>query len=663
MTAEPNDFRGEDAVFMQVDGLWNDLKSGLSADEPIEATLQPDTSSDESTRARFPYVIEYPTRRQAPFDGIDSAPVPPPLMPAVLPGVDGGAGFIGVTDFFTGQMIDGPISSVSQTLIEIENGKATAQVFPGDQSFTRTDLTDLRSNGSGGPILDGPPFNFPGGGGDNFISVGKGWIDIPESGTYTIQVHSDDGFALQLPGRPFTASTGGQREGDILFYPGNTDDTNAFGVVDLPAGPQELKFFMWEHNAGAYWEISTAQGDRPKQARYLAIGDSSVLNAVVEAAPVRLTTNVTIANVTESNGGAANDLETARDNVLEALDMGTALVRNDVDLLVIKDQDAICCARPGDTLIEDAIVWPLNDPETGGVTSDVNHFSSMVFGKLTIDDGDNVEGETLPITIGMFSSDGAQFHISGVDFIAGNDNADLSYTVDGDVVLTFPELTGNSDTFGLLELTEGIEYDFDGVHFENEGDSGYEIWAAKGVHLDGFDPVAFFPLSRDVANTVIPGNRGWALIAAPSLERGDYNSDGMLDSTDLDLQAQAIIDQDLALDENNDGVVDFADRAIWVNDLKGTWLGDADLNGQFNGSDLVIVFRAGKYETDEQAGWKTGDWDGDQDFDSNDLVIAFANGGYEVGQRNGNPSQATPEPAGIVMGLLGLLGLMHVLRP
>ena len=146
---------------------------------------------------------------------------------------------------------------------------------------------------------------------------------------------------------------------------------------------------------------------------------------------------------------------------------------------------------------------------------------------------------------------------------------------------------------------------------------------------------------------------------------GDYNNNGALDIGDLDLQAQAIKDQDLSFDENNDGVVDSADRRYWVNELKNTWMGDADLNGEFNSSDFVAVFTAGKYESGETASWSEGDWDGDMDFDSTDFVSAFSDGGYEMGQRDGGPNAATaavPEPSSIALLLLGAMCLLRLRR-
>ena len=59
--------------------------------------------------------------------------------------------------------------------------------------------------------------------------------------------------------------------------------------------------------------------------------------------------------------------------------------------------------------------------------------------------------------------------------------------------------------------------------------------------------------------------------------------------------------------------------------------GDANLDGLFNSSDLVMVFQAGKYEDGifQNASWEEGDWNDDGEFDSQDLVMAFQLGWYE----------------------------------
>ncbi len=139
---------------------------------------------------------------------------------------------------------------------------------------------------------------------------------------------------------------------------------------------------------------------------------------------------------------------------------------------------------------------------------------------------------------------------------------------------------------------------------------------------------------------------------------GDYNRDGEVNVPDIDLQSAEMqkADPDLAtFDENGDGSVDIADRTIWVQQHANTWYGDSDFNGEFNSSDLVQIFAAGKYETGQAADWGQGDWNGDMEFDSSDLVTAFAAGGYENGPRQ---AAAVPEPSAIGLVLSAMIGIM-----
>lgn len=124
---------------------------------------------------------------------------------------------------------------------------------------------------------------------------------------------------------------------------------------------------------------------------------------------------------------------------------------------------------------------------------------------------------------------------------------------------------------------------------------------------------------------------------------GDYNKNGLLDAADLDLQTLAFGSQDLSYDLTKDGVVDYSDRLNWVNVVKKTWIGDANLDGFFDSGDFVAVFTVGKFEKDIEALWGEGDWNGDLRFDSGDFVAAFQEGGYERGGRAA--VAAVPEPS------------------
>ncbi len=136
----------------------------------------------------------------------------------------------------------------------------------------------------------------------------------------------------------------------------------------------------------------------------------------------------------------------------------------------------------------------------------------------------------------------------------------------------------------------------------------------------------------------------------------DVNGDGICDGADFDAVANAIRTGDMSpqYDLNGDGSVDVDDQGYWVHDLMTTWLGDANLDGEFNSGDLVVVLSSGTYEADVDSGWATGDFNGDGRTNTSDLVTALSDGGYEQGPVAAARA-AVPEPAGIALLLGGLL--------
>jgi hypothetical protein len=141
-----------------------------------------------------------------------------------------------------------------------------------------------------------------------------------------------------------------------------------------------------------------------------------------------------------------------------------------------------------------------------------------------------------------------------------------------------------------------------------------------------------------------------AVVNAP----GDFNGDKVLDAADIDaLTAQAAtFTNPAAYDLNADALVDEADIKVWVKDLFGSWIGDADLNREFTSSDLVVVLASGTYEAAVDSVWTTGDFNGDGRTNSGDLVAALADGGYELGPP---PAAAVPEPSGLFLGATAAL--------
>jgi hypothetical protein len=146
---------------------------------------------------------------------------------------------------------------------------------------------------------------------------------------------------------------------------------------------------------------------------------------------------------------------------------------------------------------------------------------------------------------------------------------------------------------------------------------------------------------------------GWASLSG---QPGDLDGDGDCDAADIDALAAAIQAGQGGKDLDGDGSVTEADRRYLIQVLKNTWIGDANLDGEFNSTDLVGVFQIGEYEdtANLNSGWADGDWNGDMEFNSSDFVLAFQAAGYEAGPRpQGAP---VPEPAStVVVGLLSLM--------
>ncbi|MCA9197264.1 MAG: PQQ-dependent sugar dehydrogenase [Planctomycetales bacterium] len=248
----------------------------------------------------------------------------------------------------------------------------------------------------------------------------------------------------------------------------------------------------------------------------------------------------------------------------------------------------------------------------------------------------------------------------------------------------------NPDTIQTLEL--GLLYDDGAAVYLN----GVEVVRTENLAPDakfdslanfqnagaqaGADEDTFFPFAID-ASLLVEGRNVLAvevhqasrsssdlsfdlsLSAVLGLE-GDFNSNGELDVNDLDLLSERVRSGSLEaqFDLDGDGELTNRDREVWIFDLRQTWVGDSNWDGEFSTSDLVAVFQVGEYEDDLplNSTWAEGDWDGDGDFTSSDLVYLFQSLGDVIGPR---PQQhSVPEPNGIV-GMFLVLGVgLHVGR-
>lgn len=136
-------------------------------------------------------------------------------------------------------------------------------------------------------------------------------------------------------------------------------------------------------------------------------------------------------------------------------------------------------------------------------------------------------------------------------------------------------------------------------------------------------------------------------------QTGDFDLDGLISTMDVELLRVSIVaeDHDTLFDLNDDQMINLQDLNSWVKDIKNTWFGDANLDGEFNTSDLIDVFQAGKFEASSTATWSEGDWNADGRFGTGDLIIAFQDGGFEMGPVH--QVSFVPEPNPLILLLIG----------
>jgi hypothetical protein len=258
-------------------------------------------------------------------------------------------------------------------------------------------------------------------------------------------------------------------------------------------------------------------------------------------------------------------------------------------------------------------------------------------------------------------------------FSGGDDVIGMSIRIDNELVEQIPFPTMNGDADDPTSLQTGPA----GVDYLELG------WAKLELSLSSANNLTIVYKGLEVYNEVIeyepsPGllvfaGRTGGSNAAHHIDNisirtnadatgggggggaGDFNLNGVLDLSDIDdLTGQSAAQTNAAgYDLNADSLVNDADIGVWVKDLRNSWIGDANLDGEFNSADLVNVLASGTYEADLDSVWSTGDFNGDGRTNSSDLVAALSDGGYEMGPRGA--VAAVPEPSSCALILAGLL--------
>lgn len=223
--------------------------------------------------------------------------------------------------------------------------------------------------------------------------------------------------------------------------------------------------------------------------------------------------------------------------------------------------------------------------------------------------------------------------------------------------------------FGWHTFAASVDENAGFANFSIDGFSIGSIDASVEESVELAGPIA--AALTDIFTSVAPVPEfAFAIIdnMAVDIERsaavGDFDSDGDLDIDDIETLGAAILagSRESRFDVNADGDVDTVDYSFWVTEIKNTWIGDSNLDGEFSSTDFVHVFQRREYEdqVDLNSTWDDGDWNGDGDFDSTDFVAAFTEGGYEKGPKIN--AHSVPEPTCLMLILSSALSIVVARR-
>lgn len=144
----------------------------------------------------------------------------------------------------------------------------------------------------------------------------------------------------------------------------------------------------------------------------------------------------------------------------------------------------------------------------------------------------------------------------------------------------------------------------------------------------------------------------------PGGEPCDFDGNDICDVADLDeLLYVGQVNNDPKYDLDGSGTVDLGDRDAWLG-LVDSFPGDFDLNGQVVAGDLNVL--GGNWRQTGLTSWGQGDADGNGLADAADLNALGTN--WQAGVAAAASTAAVPEPTGIALSLLGLLGLFTASR-
>ncbi|MEM7313011.1 MAG: hypothetical protein AAF497_07650 [Planctomycetota bacterium] len=286
---------------------------------------------------------------------------------------------------------------------------------------------------------------------------------------------------------------------------------------------------------------------------------------------------------------------------------------------------------------------------TGGLVQATDVAFSLLFGAVT---ADAVDMAATPYTVtppGAASNGTFNSMDHGIEINQG-------MVVGPGIVMDFATMPfsgeGSGTNDGLLTLTPGspvpgadvldVEMSFPVELFE--------VFTIPDVPIFGDVDADFTATGTIVANGTIHVDTNSTI--------GDYNADGMLGCEDIDALGAAIRSgsNDSQFDLDGNGSVDSDDYSYWVTSVRGTVIGDANLDGQTDVSDFNL-WNANRFTSG--TGWCSGDFNGDGTTDVLDFNLWNAN---KFTAADGASPASVPEPTGQILVLLAIAFGSMILR-
>lgn len=454
-----------------------------------------------------------------------------PYLPPSLTGPAGAVGSWGVRELRpTTALGAAGLTSAVEVAMTAADG-----TFVDNASVPVVNHSDPTAPGDKGNFNNDLPFigDIPGVDDNNVVLVAKTKVSIPAAGSWTFDVHSDDGFGMRVKGAKFISVNGlgaiDPGDPECLIEPADTGDSNTRGVCQFPAaGTYDVEFIGFEKGGGAFFEVAWAQGAfaEEKETAWTLVGNPN--DPAVTAIPF---TPRWLTPVPGPQGGAGtfgmrvyyrplneDPVATAPDNLTQAFDLLSTTTRtpqNDPDNTFDRQETAINHHNEtGQTgLVANDLEFP---PNTVDDKPRVNQDRVVVtaHGRIRIADAGDY-------TFNVHGDDGFLFRITKTDGtrpffkkVSGLGTFRMSNPNE----MYYESGTGDTSTRGIMNLTAG-DYDIEYVMWEGGGGWWTELTYAKGAFPNDADTTAWKPVgyAPQAGNYVKAGvsAAGWTVLTSP----------------------------------------------------------------------------------------------------------------------------------------------------